>query len=283
MRQHNPDDTVAAPENAHHFLALAADYDGTIAQNGVVSEATLQALRKLKETGRRLILVTGRELVDLRHVFPGLAVFDRVVAENGGLIHDPATGREHALAPAPPADFVQKLVDLGIEPISVGHVVVATWHPHEQAVLTAIQDLGLELHMIFNKGAVMILPADVSKASGLHAALKELEISAINTVAVGDAENDHAFLNVAGCAAAVANALPTLKQEADIVLDRDHGAGVAELIERIITDDAELVSPSRRGLFIGVDRDGKEVHVEPDQAVLIAGNSAAASRASPRC
>lgn len=256
-----------------HFLALAVDYDGTIAENGIVAEKTFQALRRLKETGRRLVLVTGRELVELKHAFPRFAVFDRIVAENGALIYDPATGHEHALAPAPPAAFVQRLVDLGVEPVSVGRVVVATWRPHEHAVLRAIQDLGLELHMIFNKGAIMVLPAGVSKASGLRAALKELEISAINTVAVGDAENDHAFLQACGCAAAVANALPALKNEADVVLSGDHGLGVAELVDRIIAEDAALVPPGRRGLFIGSDHNGKEIFVEPDHTVLIAGNS----------
>ena len=256
-----------------HFLALAVDYDGTIAQSGVVDEKTFQALEHLKETGRRLVLVTGRELVDLKHAFPRFAIFDRIVAENGAVVFDPATAHERSLAPAPPAEFVQRLVDLGVAPISVGRVVVATWHPHEQEVLTAIQQLGLELHMIFNKGAIMVLPAGVSKASGLHSALKELEISAINTVAVGDAENDHAFLQGCGCAAAVANALPALKAEADIVLAGDHGAGVVELVERLNAEDAALVTRSRRGLFIGTDHSGTDVYVDPDQAVLIAGNS----------
>ena len=50
------------------YLALATDYDGTIAQHGDVTEATRQALNRWKETGRKLILVTGRELPDLQKV-----------------------------------------------------------------------------------------------------------------------------------------------------------------------------------------------------------------------
>ena len=79
----------------------------------------------------------------------------------------------------------------------------------------------------------MVLPPGVNKATGLLAALDEMELSAHNVVGVGDAENDHAFLRACGCAAAVANALPMVKEAADIKLIRDHGAGVAELIERI--------------------------------------------------
>ena len=48
-----------------YVLALATDYDETIADEGIVSETTQATLRRLKETGRKLILVTGRELVDL--------------------------------------------------------------------------------------------------------------------------------------------------------------------------------------------------------------------------
>ena len=61
-------------------------------------------------------------------------------------------------------------------------------------MLDTIRDLGLELQVIFNKGAVMVLPAGVNKASGLAAALADLGLSPHNVVGVGDAENDHAFL-----------------------------------------------------------------------------------------
>jgi len=47
-----------------YFVALATDYDGTIAEDGVVAEATLEALRELKQSGRKLLLVTGRQLPD---------------------------------------------------------------------------------------------------------------------------------------------------------------------------------------------------------------------------
>jgi HAD superfamily hydrolase (TIGR01484 family) len=68
-----------------YFIALATDYDGTIAEDGVVADATLEALRELKQSGRKLFLVTGRQLPDLRNVLPEIALFDLIVAENGGL------------------------------------------------------------------------------------------------------------------------------------------------------------------------------------------------------
>lgn len=256
-----------------YFLALATDYDGTLAHGGVVDAATEQALHRFKETGRRLILVTGRELEDLKHVCRRLDVFDLVVAENGALLYDPADGSERLLAEPPPPIFVQRLEERRVEPLSKGRVIVATWEPAEQAVLEAIRDLGLELQIIFNKGAVMVLPPGINKATGLTAALEELGLSPHNVVAVGDAENDHAFMSASGCSAAVANALPMLKAHADIVLEGAHGAGVVELIERIVEDDQHLMT-SRHSIVAGKDHEGVTVALEPHRgSVLIAGTS----------
>src|SRR6185436_7246242 len=99
----------------------------------------------------------------------------------------------------------------------VGASVVATVEPHETVVLQSIRELGLERPVIFNKGAVMILPPGINKASGLARALAELGLSARNLVAAGDAENDHALLDAAEYSVAVSNAITTLKQAADRV------------------------------------------------------------------
>lgn len=219
------------------FMALATDYDGTLASHGRVAEETWEAVRRLRASGRKLILVTGRELDDLHSICPNLEVFDRVVAENGGLLYRPATREQEVLASAPPREFVQALRERGITYLNVGRTIVDTVRTYEAVVIQTIRDLGLELQVIFNKDALMILPTGVNKATGLSAALKELGLSPHNIVAVGDAENDLDFLDLCGCSAAVANALPMLKQHADIVTTGEAGQGVAELIEELLTDD----------------------------------------------
>jgi putative transposase len=47
------------------YLALATDYDETAAHDGKMDDATLEAMRRVSQSGRRLLLVTGRELNDL--------------------------------------------------------------------------------------------------------------------------------------------------------------------------------------------------------------------------
>jgi hydroxymethylpyrimidine pyrophosphatase-like HAD family hydrolase len=258
------------------YQVLACDYDGTIAADGRVNAATVAALEKLLATGRRLVLVTGRELPDLRGTFGRLDLFERIVAENGALLYRPATRDEKVLAPPPPPAFVQALRDHGVEPVAVGRVIVATREPFEAAVLKTIHDMGLELQVIFNKGAVMVLPAGVNKATGLTAALAELGLSPHNAVAVGDAENDHAFLHLCEVSVAVANALPAVKEAVDLVTAADHGAGVAELIGKLTAGDLRELEGrlARHHLPLGT-RDGREVAVPPyGPCVLITGPSA---------
>src|SRR5687767_10099837 len=137
------------------YTAIALDYDGTIAKDSRVPAHVLDGLARLKESGRKLVLVTGRELDELLDIFPGITMFDRVVAENGALLYRPHDGSRKDLGEPPPEAFVQALRASGM-PLSVGATIVATIRPHEAAVLEVIAELGLEHQVIFNKGAVMV-------------------------------------------------------------------------------------------------------------------------------
>jgi hydroxymethylpyrimidine pyrophosphatase-like HAD family hydrolase/energy-coupling factor transporter ATP-binding protein EcfA2 len=258
------------------FLALACDYDGTIATHGLVDDETIAALRRFRASGRKLILVTGRELDDLQRVCPDLTMFDRVVAENGAVLHDPHARTTRDLTSPPPEALIQELRRRDVTPLSVGRVIVATWEPQETAVLEVIRDLQLELQVIFNKGAVMVLPSGINKATGLQEQLKELGLSQHNVVGIGDAENDHAFLTACECGVAVANALSALKERVDLVTAGDHGRGVIELIDRMLTNDLADLEPAlvRHWIPIGMDEQGAEVRLKPyGEAVMIAGPS----------
>jgi HAD superfamily hydrolase (TIGR01484 family) len=264
------------------YLALATDYDGTLATDGVVADATVQALRRLRDSGRHLILVTGRELDDLIHVFPHLDLFDRVVAENGAVLYRPSSHETITLGERPPEAFITALRERGVAPLSVGQVIVATWQPHEMDVLDAIRDLGVELQVIFNKGAVMVLPPGVNKGSGLAAALRDLLLSPLNAVGIGDAENDHALLDLCECAVAVANAVTALKGRADIVTQADHGAGVVEVIDHLIADDlADLARMlSRHRILLGDRDDGGDVFLPLQHSIVLVSGPSGSGKSS---
>jgi hydroxymethylpyrimidine pyrophosphatase-like HAD family hydrolase len=216
------------------FSCLACDYDGTIAHDGKVAPSTLAALKRFAAAGGKLLLVTGREIRDLLQIFPEIVMFDRVVAENGALLYDPATRSEQLLAPPPSEILITELGRRGIQ-MSVGRAIIATWRPHVQDVISAIRETNQNACVILNKNAVMVLPAGVNKASGLHIALSGLGIAPENVVGVGDAENDLDFLAICGAGVAVANALPEVKSKVAHVTRADHGAGVEELINEILS------------------------------------------------
>lgn len=258
------------------YQVLVTDYDGTLAHHGVVDEPTLEALKRFLATGRRLLMITGRELPELLQVFEYLELFEWVVAENGGLLYRPSTKEVKLLADPPPPVFVDALRHRKIQPISVGNVIVATWEPHQDMVLRTIHDLGLELQVIFNKGAVMVLPAGINKASGLKAALRQMGVSPHNAVGVGDAENDHAFLRLCEVSAAVSNALPAVKDTADFVTTGIAGAGVTELIDHIVADDLALLNHRLPRHFLELGVSGNEIiKLSPyGRSILICGPSA---------
>jgi hydroxymethylpyrimidine pyrophosphatase-like HAD family hydrolase/energy-coupling factor transporter ATP-binding protein EcfA2 len=258
------------------YFCLISDYDGTLAHDGLVTASTLEALKRVKASGRKLVLATGRELPELLHVFPETSLFDLAVVENGALLYNPATGEKRLLAEPPPAAFVEKLRRRGVKPLSVGECIVATWHPHETEVLGVIRSMGLELQVIFNKDAVMILPSGINKGTGVKAALDELGLSTHNTLGVGDAENDHAFLGICECSVAVGNALQVLKERADVVTSRTHGGGVEEIIEQLLADDLRSLQPRlrRHDILLGHRENGDEFCLGPyGTRVVVAGPS----------
>ncbi len=258
------------------YLALATDYDGTLASNDTVSDQASHALKRLKVSGRRVILVTGRRLDDLLKVCSCAGLFDLIVAENGGVVYDPATRQETCLADAPSEAFVQQLRSRAVEPLEIGQVLVATHAPHRSTVQDVIWELGLEVQVIGNRNAVMVLPAGINKATGLEYALRQLGLSRHEVVGIGDAENDQSFLQRCECAVAVANAAASTKAIAAFVTTAESGDGVVELIDELIADDLQKKTRElpRNLVLLGTRSDGVAVQLPPyGHNLLVAGPS----------
>jgi hydroxymethylpyrimidine pyrophosphatase-like HAD family hydrolase len=221
------------------FTVLACDYDGTIATEGSVGPAVLAALRRLRESGLRLLLVTGRTAAQLEPVRDCgcLPVFDRIILENGALLRDPREGRERLLAAPVPNRLLSALRERGIAPLVVGQALVATpgaWRAEVEAVLT---EADLPYQISLNRDGLMLLPAGVTKATGLRAALDELGERPEQCVAVGDAENDVPLLEAVGYGVAVGDARPSLQAVADLVLRDGDGVGMTALAEALASGD----------------------------------------------
>ncbi len=262
--------------NDMRYLALVTDYDGTLSSDDRVSEEVVRALGRLRVSGRRAILITGRRLDDLLPVCPCAQLFDLVVAENGAVIYDPASREETQLANPPSKLLVQNLQARGVTPLEIGQVLVATHAPYRTVVQDVIWELGLEAQVIGNRGAVMVLPAGINKATGLEHALRKLGLSRHEVVGIGDAENDHSFMERCECAVAVANAAPSIKQIAAFVTAAENGNGVVELIDELVANDLRRLQGSlpKHLILLGNRMDGSAVQFSPyGHNLLVAGPS----------
>src|SRR5947207_6880731 len=146
---------------------LACDYDGTVADGGRCSPEMIQALDRVRESGRKVLLVTGRVLPDLKAVCTDIdRMFDAVVAENGALLYFPETREARMLGDAPESALVQELRRRGV-PFDLGSSVIATTEGYADAALAAIRDIGVERTLVFNQGALRLLPGGVTQGTGL--------------------------------------------------------------------------------------------------------------------
>lgn len=255
-----------------YFRAIAIDFDGTLTVDGPPAERVLAAIDRARAAELKTILVTGRILSELRAVFPmAEKYFDVIVVENGAaLSHE---GVLHTLSAPVESELDSALAGRGV-PYRRGQVLLATLAGFEDQIQQEIHRLGLECRLVYNRGELMILPPGVSKGSGLTKALEKIGISCHNTIAIGDAENDHSLLNDSEFGVAVANAVEGLKRHADLVLDEANGDGVAALLDRLARGDDVSLRAARRRLQIGNFADGSPVEIFASRAnLLITGRS----------
>lgn len=253
---------------------IALDYDGTIARGDVIDPAVRQAIAAARRHGITVAIVTGRILEDLRRVAGSLHFVDVVVCENGAVLHVPESSRTSVLAPPIPEAFLSELRRRGI-PFRSGICLVDAAADEASRLLEVVRDLEAPLVLVFNAGRVMVLPQGTSKATGLRQALDTLRLSLRNTLAIGDAENDHELLRAAEIGMAVAWGSTALQVTADLVLPGDGPAAVAGVLGDLAASRV-LPAPrrARRQLLLGHTDDGREFGLAVrGRNVLISGDA----------
>jgi hydroxymethylpyrimidine pyrophosphatase-like HAD family hydrolase len=250
---------------------LACDYDGTGAADGYLAPEVATALHAARDVGITTLLVTGRVLADLRAALVDFAVFDAVVAENGAVVWFPATGRTIVLATPPPEEFLGRLRDAGV-PFHAGSVVIGTWEGDAARVLALIREMGLDLQLVFNRAAVMLLPSGVDKALGIRRALAELRRSPRNMIAFGDAENDLPMFSLAELAVAARGAVPAVAAQTDDCLSHPGPAGIAQFIARLLEHGCDAPTPTRRRVVLGHGADGPAALPTGGTNLLVSGD-----------
>jgi hydroxymethylpyrimidine pyrophosphatase-like HAD family hydrolase len=256
------------------LAVIALDYDGTIATHDRLDPAVREAIAVARTRGAMVLLCTGRILGELQRAAGDLHFVDGVVAENGAIVHFPQHGHTTTLAPPVPRAFLDELQRRGI-PHQAGTCLVDADANQAPALLAVIRALELPLVLLFNGGRVMVLTQGVSKATGLQAILDTMRLSARNTLAIGDAENDHELLRLAEVGAAVAWGSAALGRAADVVIPGTGPAALAGYL-RAVSATMELPSPARarRRLQLGYTEDGAEFSLAVrGRNVLVAGDA----------
>lgn len=254
------------------FAALALDYDGTIAVNGVLDRAVRDAIGEARRRGIVVILVTGRRLSELHAVGGDLNCFDVLVAENGAVLEFPASGRHVLLGHAPSPVFLRELERRSI-PVAAGESVVEADAKWAGPILEVIRSLEQPLILAFNRGRLMVLPQAIGKSTGLRQALLAHRISIHNTIGIGDAENDHDLLDACEVGVAVGWGSAALRAVADEVIGGTGPGAVADYIQRA-SEQPRLSARQmgRRHLILGRQSDGAEVSLAVrGRTILIAG------------
>jgi hypothetical protein len=257
----------------YYYRAVAVDYDGTLTEGTRPDDDVLDAVEELRAQGVRVVLCTGRVLEDLRALLPDVDMrFDGIVAENGAVALTPATGERDVTATVP-VELESALRERGV-PLRRGRVLLDTVADYAHVVLEEVERLELDCQLVRNRHALMVLPAGVTKGSGLLEVLGDLGISHHSTVGIGDAENDHALLDVCELGVAVANAVPSLQARADIVLAEADGRGVARFLRGPVLSGDVQVQPRHARVEIGSYPDGSPVTVPASAVnVLISGDA----------
>lgn len=266
-----PRTSTRRPNSTGRPRAIGLDYDGTLTLTQRPSASVLSAIARARADGIAVVLVTGRIFDELAGDFDDVTEhFDALVLENGGEID--IAGRRIATAAPIDTALVDAFVAAQI-PHRRGRVIVAASGADEHRIIDEIAHVGLEYQLVHNRSELMVLPAGINKGAGFTTALAELGISPHDSVAVGDAENDHSLLAAAELGVAVDNAVQSLRAAADVVLDQPDGDGIIGLIDDL-TSTAECWRRRRGGqIVLGHDTDGEAVCISahPTNVVVAAG------------
>ncbi len=249
------------------------DFDGTIAQDGVLHPDVRKAIAEVRSTGVVVVLATGRILSELRQLVGDLRFVDAIVAENGAVVAYPESGQSFVLGEPVSQELAAEIRARGV-PIEAGQSVIEAEALHAPQILAAIQKLELPQILAFNRGRLMVLPTGVNKSSGLREVMRTLRLSPHNAIGIGDAENDHDLIETCEIGVAVAWGSEALKKHADEVLDGNGPAAVAKFI-RDCARQPQLAPAriGRRRVLLGEDEAGAPVSLAVrGRNVLVVGD-----------
>lgn len=221
---------------------VAVDIDGTLTfRNRRLDIAGVSAVQKAEDSGLPVVLATGNVLAFAEAAAIMLGTSGPLIAEDGGIVFDPASGWECVLG-----DRVDTERGLAVLEREFG--------PLQQARSSRVRRTGLTLKRTIEAGAaeelfrreglnlvavglgasINLRSPNVNKGNALRKVASFLRVPLAEVAAIGNDPNDVEMLEVAGLSFAVANSHEAVKRVSTYVTAEPHGKGVAEAIEKIL-------------------------------------------------
>ena len=116
----------------------------------------------------------------------------------------------------------------------VEEVQIFLMKPENRSVMDNILRDFPELSVSWDKTYVEIMAQGVSKGTALTVLGEHLGIGKEDIACIGDNENDMAMFDAAGLRFAMGNAVPALKNRADVILPTNDEFGVAHAVEMLL-------------------------------------------------
>jgi len=222
--------------------AMAIDIDGTMTyKDRKLDVAAVDAVRRAEAAGLPVVLATGNVICFAEAAAVLLGTSGPIIAEDGGIVFDRMSGREHVLGDRVEAerglaalrrtfgDLKQtRSSGMRLTGLTLERTITA-----EQA-MDILRREGLRLIAVDSGFAIHIKDPEVNKGNALRKVASLLKISTAEIAAVGDALNDIEMLEVAGVSFAVANSDELVKRACTHVTSEPYGRGVAEAVEKVL-------------------------------------------------
>jgi HAD superfamily hydrolase (TIGR01484 family) len=251
---------------------VALDIDGTLTPVGSndIPPAVKAAVTRVTEHGSLVVLCTGRSLIGTTPIAAQVPA-SLGICSNGAVWWDPALSavtKRTTFDPGPTIKTLQALLPdtvFAIEQTGVGNLslgeflpgdlwgtttqttfdelaatptprLVMRWLDHTPAELSfALKDLelpGVEWSLDHTEAWLTAVPLNVSKGSALEELRQELGISAADTLAIGDGDNDVEMLRWAALGVAMGQAPAVVRAVADEVGPTVLEDGAAQVLSR---------------------------------------------------
>jgi len=222
--------------------AMAIDIDGTMTyKDRKLDVAAVDAVRRAEAAGLPVVLATGNVTCFAEAAAVLLGTSGPIIAEDGGIVFDRMSGREHVLGDRVEAErglaalrrTFGSLRQTRSSGMRLTGLTLERTMTAEQA-MDVFRREGLRLIAVDSGFAIHIKDPEVNKGNALRKVASLLKISTAEIAAVGDALNDIEMLEVAGVSFAVANSDELVKRACTHVTSEPYGRGVAEAVEKVL-------------------------------------------------